>query len=230
MLNQKFEVLSANAAGQRFFDLSKLELIGNDFFQLLEAQQSAEPSQIHQLGRLCCEYEAEFETHAAFTLERTGEGANVVFLQKHECIFQVEVSAISRSRAFAGLVCVLHEVATKESSISHGESLAIDAAAANADAVNARDQFVHEISQPLCSISNFVGGLLLELEKSQSPAHELRETLLLIQQQTLRAGEIIRDYRDGEPISPARDFATENADGKDSQRKTEKSDCRSAKD
>jgi PAS domain S-box-containing protein len=53
----------------------------------------------------------------------------------------------------------------------------------------------HEINQPLGAISNYAGGLSLALRKTSIPNPNLLETLEQINQQALRAGEIVRRLR-----------------------------------
>ena len=63
----------------------------------------------------------------------------------------------------------------------------------------------HEINQPLGAISNYSGGLILGLQNTSVTDEELRSTLFMIQNQALRASEVIgqlRRFVSSSPSSP----------------------------
>ncbi len=70
---------------------------------------------------------------------------------------------------------------------SHAQRTAIIGQMANS--------LAHEINQPLCAISNFAGGMMLGLMNTTSSVDELIKMLGQIQEQAIRAGEIVGRLR-----------------------------------
>lgn len=94
-----------------------------------------------------------------------------------------------------GLFRLQTKVAQQKEALFRAQSLAV--------AERIADSLSHEINQPLSAISNYLGGLQLDLDADRIDAVEIRETIELLQKQTARASGILlrlRKFLKREPI------------------------------
>ncbi|XZE34437.1 ATP-binding protein [Pirellulaceae bacterium SH501] len=94
-----------------------------------------------------------------------------------------------------GLFRLQTKVAQQKEALFRAHSLSV--------AERIADSLSHEINQPLSAISNYLGGLQLDLDANRFDATEIRETIQLLQMQTARASGILlrlRKFLKREPI------------------------------
>lgn len=96
---------------------------------------------------------------------------------------------VEKARGLAHLVEQVERAASAYlvESHSHAQRTAIVGQMANS--------LAHEINQPLCAISSYAGGMMLGLRNSKSSVDELIKVLGHIQEQAIRAGEIVGRLR-----------------------------------
>jgi C4-dicarboxylate-specific signal transduction histidine kinase len=197
-INSKFEIIFANRSAQRALGIAETDILGCNILLLLNQLSPDSASSIAELQRVCDKLQHAVNCQIEINIEISETCAESSTPTRCNHTFRLTVSPIGDTpESFAGFIFVLTDISVqKRAEMEMSKSRQI---ANHAQRVATIGQMAgilaHEINQPLGAISNYVGGLLLGLKSSNLSIEEFRETLLLIQNQALRASDIVDHTR-----------------------------------
>jgi two-component system sensor kinase FixL len=193
IIDSKGNILNFNIAAERMFDYKANEVINQNVKMLMPSPYKEEhDGYLHN-------YNSTGEAKII------GLGRRVEAQRKDKSVFPIELSVgeykDGQTQYFVGIIRDLTERdrVEKELKISRDRLRETDRQLAHVDRINTMGEMAsgiaHEVNQPLTAISSYIQACLRRLDSGGISAEKFRELLIKINDQSLRAGEIVRRIR-----------------------------------
>lgn len=177
-------IVFANAAANAMFGAGDPDgLIGRDVFDLIAPEDRS---------IIATRMENVIATHEPSPLSEFG------FLRLDGSQFTAEVTgATIRWRGTSAIQSVIRDVSRRKHAEDHVRRLHQELAHMSrlSSLGEMATGFAHEINQPLAAIANFARGRMMNLSTDAADVDATRQTFRNIEEQALRAGEIVRRIR-----------------------------------